>query len=1831
VRSFSICRIKELDEDKCLVSVAPPNITDPNDGFIDPPSLQPLSASDLVCGLDGLTYHPDGRLYIQRNETDNTTYHTLCDFHLGVSSGCLFISTHEQSTTFYAVGDPTLDNMTIHIIHPDGVSWYRFNILSALDYNLNDTTGFTPGPPGDYNLTAYPTSTNCTVPLPDPLPQPITPGISCALPFDGFSAFELWYRPSDNYPGDNTEALTTTGIAESRIYYFLDGNTNTVFDYNGITFEPDPGEAVAATCVSTSPLPTLTCELTGEFFGDPNYFYVDNQCDVTGTSGSGPTHRDLFYNGSILHPRLPNGDCFGYNGADNVYPTTDDYAGTCSGTDGFQEGVSTDNYYTCRYNRIRLKSWQNTIWGGNTDVLSESMLDSLPLQTFDLHNTEVPCSFTVNETNSFFCDALNHSWANYSGVAYPLYYSYNGTSAYTPVPCFNNSRQLPTLCRDVELEYMDGRTVHVRLEGQHLTYTVEGVEQDLSCDIYSTQGQTLASMDMASVLEGYHTKPSASTASTAATPDVNGTYWKTRIRSYVTQVRASLNILHIMDVGDPYAKDAFLCCLADVIRHTLRFIIAYYFEWAKFARSILALPAYFNNISAFPFDLPTFRTSKDELREALCRLACTVTRILPDIFNCSSLQGDMGCGTTAVCATGLLCHIFDVPLLVLEVIVEILETVRSLIRTDEDDINNGLNNADCQSGTPMDCIASVIIYIITKVVFTITQVFRDLAAFFNCFFCGLGNLLGLGDECSPALYDFVASLMDLIDGLTETILKTLIKILISIVSFFIYLFSGSDNAFELALEQVGNIFIYLGEMFLNIGQLFLNFLLKIPVIGTIVKFFVNIVGEICGVIEDMINAFATPDLDIGCPPVDWTTLKKRGVQGTLHWLTKVNPAVQATWDNELPVCRVRMTQLNNTFYEDLTDTDRLDVFFCLFADHWIHTIEPESTVFATVCEQQVLDFYDQRVLWSQLPGRVNRAEVQWCGRMRYAMYQLRTKGGYDYLPENLLDNPLLLVNFGVQMLYGYDVFSQYSSDRTIPLELLNSEEYRNNWAVTGFGTAHLDALAALPSDEARHVALATDDPTMGLELEQYAERMSSVFKFKASALGAAARFWGRLFGQEPLYPAGSVKRTTLPPPSQSILVQFLNYTVRELAKQQVLPPPRMNLSLVTLASGSVRNRQYLHLGTRAMFKDVPIILSQTAVRAYDMGLGSKAMKLGTAIPRQLYAGTLAMLKIMGDVTHGRSNPLSQFWARQHPKESFRYGMQQMSNAFAAPAAHMGRGPGELMALSSRLWSVSPVARSVRAKLSYVASAMVYAIKTAGRADMSSATSLVGTSDLVCEIPFTELCDSCGVLAVPLGTLIMAPTQAANYYRGTNNSDPSFGHGYEAYVHLRELLNDKSIPAEVGDSPDNPVRWPWYDRPQVGILGDTTPNKGRLVNLTSIFWDVVNNLYAVAPAAVTDAAIGGMQQAMYLLDGTIRYVVDFYRALWDARSTKQAIAGTTRLTVSTLTSAGTELISFIIKWFKSCRFREELNGSQKQFSIAEGLGILFLTVLVVALTINLFVPSSAMSILMMITGLFSMSVLVSAPLMISYMYTPSCFPAIPYQTADDIAWAATHTILPTCDWLWSGIITNDTYDNVQCRECENYDDDTGYKAAACFEPSTEEGGVGFQHFGKNIGFTLLQTFPDVVESWNNTNWPVISTLIQSSVVQNFFTGFEAYNASDPISFSVHWSCNYVHTAIPNYYILLPVFQILAVAMPLAMVALTLIYGALVVAYWMMMMGDAAQAATLNLAMRAGKGDATTDESNSALGEIVHMGRALSRQVQMGWIRMRNRHRDLYLRY
>ncbi len=105
-----------------------------------------------------------------------------------------------------------------------------------------------------------------------------------------------------------------------------------------------------------------------------------------------------------------------------------------------------------------------------------------------------------------------------------------------------------------------------------------------------------------------------------------------------------------------------------------------------------------------------------------------------------------------------------------------------------------------------DCFSSFIVYVIVTVMFTVTQVFRDLASNLDCLLCAITTALSTpGTQCAAVIYGFVDSIMDLIDSLTEGVLGTIIKIIISFIAATVYLFSLQDNGQKFIDEVIFSI------------------------------------------------------------------------------------------------------------------------------------------------------------------------------------------------------------------------------------------------------------------------------------------------------------------------------------------------------------------------------------------------------------------------------------------------------------------------------------------------------------------------------------------------------------------------------------------------------------------------------------------------------------------------------------------------------------------------------------------------------------------------------------------------------------------------------------------------------------------------------------------------------------------------------------------------------------------------------------------------------------------------------------------------------------------
>jgi hypothetical protein len=150
----------------------------------------------------------------------------------------------------------------------------------------------------------------------------------------------------------------------------------------------------------------------------------------------------------------------------------------------------------------------------------------------------------------------------------------------------------------------------------------------------------------------------------------------------------------------------------------------------------------------------------------------------------------------------------------------------------------------------------------------------------------------------------------------------------------------------------------------------------------------------------------------------------------------------------------------------------------------------------------------------------------------------------------------------------------------------------------------------------------------------------------------------------------------------------------------------------------------------------------------------------------------------------------------------------------------------------------------------------------------------------------------------------------------------------------------------------------------------------------------------------------------------------------------------------------------------------------------------------------------------------------------------------------------HTIFPACDWFWAGIILNETYTNSECRSCELYSDpeEGGYVYQDCVE-------LGFVDVTANAVFILRQLWPDALEWLNTTQLFFISSLVQTEYFQSRLALFADYDPDDPISFSVHTSCGYTYTLLPNMVLMFMRLHALALAAPLVSLIFDLLTSAI----------------------------------------------------------------------
>jgi hypothetical protein len=887
---------------------------------------------------------------------------------------------------------------------------------------------------------------------------------------------------------------------------------------------------------------------------------------------------------------------------------------------------------------------------------------------------------------------------------------------------------------------------------------------------------------------------------------------------------------------------------------------------------------------------------------------------------------------------------------------------------------------------------------------------------------------------------------------------------------------------------------------------------------------------------------------------------------------RASQKVRAVWSNEASSCSSRMAELNATAFELLTDENAAEVAICKSAHYWLREFQLETS--SSACEYTMTNFFSRNVAWNSLPlHSPERGEVARCAvRRTHTLASIRQ--GYDFLPHDVLDDyataaPKLIM----QLVMSFNVYRQYAEDRSLPVEILRSSAHRNNWAVSGYSIAHLDQLQSLSEVDTLH-ALSIDDARYGLSIEQYAERAANLKGMRPSVLAATARFWTTFYGSDLLTATGTLKRVaSIPSRATALLGQFLNYSIHRLAAQEVLPAPRINLTLMVNEASA--NSRYLHLGSQSMFTDVPIIAAKFIQKAQEEHVFSHAKTAAGSVAQLMYAASIAGVGVMRDMVQGRRNPLALMLTPAQLISGASVAGTAILGGLSTVATASGRagGPKAVFDELGRIWNTDPVGVARRQKMasfvSMVGSTFVQEMLPTSTAAHFEPYILPrppvrvsNVSNQDCNLAFTDICDQCDYVGELLTEAITAFQQCGTYYQGTQ--DPSYLQGKAEFDALNAYLDDESVPVEIGDSAELPILFPWAHFNNWRILGDRSHNRGFYSNFTSLFSSFTDlifggaqnstQLFSVAAANARTAVAhmaGSMSGVNYVTGMLISNLVGTSPAAPSAAGSMAKAAANENL--------GNVLLgvyTYVYEWFKLCKFTMEIDGSDKQLSIAESAFVIIVIALGLALLTTALLRNETLTILMALVGGTTASLIV-LPLVFSYRYSYKCMPALPYGTANDVVWALTHTVLPGCDPYIAGIITNRTetgataYTNTACRECDNYDDDTGWAYADCF------GEVGFKDVFYNAVFTVRFFFDGLVEGLNNTKIPVVREFIRSDYVQQHLSTFTAFNRTDAVTFANTWSCNYQSFPI-NLGMLAPLLYFMQLAWPLInLIASTLI--------------------------------------------------------------------------
>jgi hypothetical protein len=1764
--------LDELDgSDHCLTNDVPYGGFDPDqhaNQTLPPPEdyVESMPGNwTLFCHNDSLFYYPDGRLFLLRPSAPDANVSAVqCD-PLATNNGCYASYGSRNGTTYYLkiTGSPPSNQVFIdvslmptlippHLVvfhtnvtqpplfgnyfgqYPDPGSWDTFGIVDAYYENCTE--------PG--------------YPLQDPLPV----GLMCGVD-SGTGRRRLEYRPPETTTGMQPQA----GLVDRCEILLPD--TFPALDSLG---------SVTTNCHFGVPPNEADCDI--ELPPQIKSFSCPSALKAMAMAQYGKHNLEAYF---VELRRRDTPNCF--DAVSDPIPAA----------------------AVCRYSQLNRDNIDDTIYSNY----------SYPFYLKPFPKSRIPCRsvMPIGVIANFTCDSYGSLVE--SGPGYKIYWTYQhnkNASSHRLVPCQQNlatvlhpAAPAGPKCGRVRITYKNPDILtNATNPFLYLTIQVDGTNvrvrfnETAGTDIYNwTYDQALT------CVQPFTADAAAVTAESAAR------FWASYEAGQLAGAGTAYGSILQHQRQDPSAslfqpngtfafrKQTLICTLSAAIECAGEVIVSLGSELMLTAQSLLMLITAHKPIDFPPLRIPSFEEARDKLRCALCQLATAVTLLVPVTYDCPDLQSDAGCGNGQTCAQGFLCAVVDVFMLALDVLVEVLRTARQIVDdTDNHNPQSDLTAGACRSiDDAPSCIINMIIYVVKKTIHALMQVARAAAANVNCLICAV--ITAASGDCSPFLYDFVDALATLVDGLANTVLTYLVKMLLSLVSFVVHLFTGR---FTEAFSELGDFFVAFVDLIVSVGQSIVttiwSLLESIPIIGDVFRFLRTVFDFACGILQSVLNAFSgdAPDLDCGT--------KKRSTEADFgSWMPTVTPALVSVWHTYAPACEARVAAFINTSHFDYQNPDEaeLDEFlFCMSASLWIGP-EADATratilvATAQACDMVMPALYASGVAWPDL-SLERRALAKGCMMPRLLAESARrgttTGAGAAWVPHDLFYNPLVRLPLLVDDLYyGYTVYGQYYSDRSLPAEMVVADpKYAANWALDGFDTTHLDAVGAAATVGALlNLSLidawfAEDNRVLGLALDQYAARAvlttqgaMSWRRRDPATVNGTAHFWRGLFGDGKEDSGSNTSTLAQMPNIPGVVANITEKVMRRLAARHVLDPPmRQALTLSALSAAPAAALAKAARGTtRYVFTDGVTILARFYTNATDMGLGAKFTRaLG-----QLGQAAVTATQMVRDLVSGAAQRDAAA-APDAPREStIRWSTDPNKTLSAVGRAIMGSfsgawaaGPGQVSTLVGALMQRSPTAQlrrsrvaSLSTRLQDIANLGVSAVGGVYQRDASARTrqAVWGSVDAAeCLTTYTDLCTSCLWLDNWIGTIVKAFSLAFSFWSGPASQEPSLNFTMQQYTDYQTYLGDPLATVIVGDSAELPVRWPSPVFNNLRWFGDPTPNKLRFSDLGPL-WDSLydslagsfDNTVDLSAAAVANRSrrgIGVLGHAALVDDSMDGAVARVALGVLSSFGVQGGNASSAPMPVS-VDATGLDANASLLGWatyiytsVRVCDYQEEIDGTLKRFSIGEALLIVGVAGFGVGLIVAAPMLGNLLAALVVALGVSGVTVALFT-LFFAYTFSMRCLPAAPLQAADDIMYFIVYELAARCDWFWaSGYLNEDTYTNDNCYACSLYLERT-FTAASC------KYDVGFGDFGYYVSFWLQRYWPAAIEWIQTTTIPIISDMRNYAVVKDRLNAFgpASYDAADPVAFSQHTRCGNGETAVASLFIALAWLLLISLLRPL----------------------------------------------------------------------------------